>query len=240
MSKILLSLSLIYLISCSSKPTVEQVNVFNNKLSEMKVSSQKELKPSKESKIPLKEGQWVTMFSTLKENNYSSLSTFKILKITKNQVTMEIESYSVKTDDKSVIYYEVENYPTIKKLLLTKKEVEEMVDDLKILKVISKHGTAPAQEMPAVLLSMAKGQTKNLFASGYRIGEFKNSGCESPYFKSKKCLIADVEVNVLGTTYKSKSFVHSEIPVLSFIKHESEKGDTFVINFGLTGAKSAL
>ncbi|HXH75650.1 MAG TPA: hypothetical protein VNJ08_11825 [Bacteriovoracaceae bacterium] len=241
MKSIFSFLLLVLAVSCASGPTKEEKEAFTNKVDQEKLKTVKELAASSDSRIPLKAGQWVKIHTTLKEGNKDqSLSTFKVLKVDGKTVTMEVETTNASTLGLNVMQYEVENYPTHNKLDISKQELEKLVDKMNIKKITMKQGNEPAQELPVTYMPMAKGMLKDLFASGYRIGEPKKTACASEYLKAPTCVVFEYEANAFGFTTKGTSFAHSSVPVVGFIKSDSDKSETKVVNFGLTGAKSSL
>lgn len=236
-SPLLLALAM----SCSTGPSKQQVDAFNNKVGQEKLKAAVNLGPSSESRIPLKAGQWVKIHTTLKEGNKDqSLSTFKVLKVAGRTVTMEVETTNASTLGLTIMQYEVENYPTHNKLDIKKQDLEKLVDKMNIKKIIMKQGNDPAQELSSAYMPMAKGMLKELFASGYRIGQTKKAPCASSYLSSSQCVIFDFEASAFGFTTQGTSYAHSAIPVVGFIKSDTDKSKTVVVNFGLTGAKTSL
>lgn len=240
--KSLLSLTLgALLVSCASGPSKEQVAAFKNKLDEEKIQMVKDLGASSTSRIPLKAGQWVKIHTVIKEGNKDqNLATFKVLKVAGKTVTMEVETTNASSLGLQVMQYEVENYPVWDKLDISKHELEKLVDKMNIKKIIMKQGNEPAQEISVAYMPMAKGMLKQLFSSGYRIGDLKKEACSSEYIKSSNCVVFDYQASAYGFTTKGTSYTHSAIPIVGFIKSISDKSETKVVNFGLTGAKSSL
>jgi hypothetical protein len=123
---------------------------------------------------------------------------------------------------------------------MTQKDMEKYIGDIKIKKILMKHGDNPVQEMPVHLIPTSKETVKNMFASGYRISEPKKEACASNYIKASKCIVYEYESNIMGYISTGKTYTHSEIPLMGFIKTENDKSVTEVINFGTSGAKSSL
>ncbi len=238
--KLILSGLLFALLSaCSHAPTAEESQLFNQKIETKK--SNKSLGSTKDSRIPLKAGQWVTFVTEFKDGSYSkSLSTYKLLKYNGKSLTMEMETSSAKSPDLHIIQYEIENFPNYSKLSMTQKDMEKYIGDVKIKKILMKQGNNPVQEMPVQLMPTSKESVKAMFASGYRISEPKKEACTSTYIKATKCIVFDYETNMMGYISTGKTYTHSEIPLVSFIKTENDKSVTEVINFGNSGAKSSL
>ena len=235
------SMLFVLLVSCSSAPTKEQTDAFDKKMQSLRIKGTKSLGPSGFSRIPLKSGQWITFLTSTKEKGALTnrgVSTFKVLKVSGKNVTMEVESIHENSADKSIIQYQIENYPSYTKMNVTKEELEKMLENLKISKIIMKMGTEPAKEMPTAF--MPKSLLKDLFANGYRVSETKNESCSSSFLKSKRCMVFDFEATALGFSTKGKSYGHSDIPVMSFIKSDADNNITEVINYGMSGAKSSL
>lgn len=241
MKLIFLSFSVCLLLTaCTHAPTVEEKQHFGQEIDKLKLPATKSFGSSKSKRIPLKAGQWVTIMTQMKDENKSpNLSTFKVLKVSGKTVVIEIESFSA-TSAKNIIQYEIEHYPMYDMLSVTKNELEKYLENIKIKKVITKYGDNPAKEMSADVISMGKGYVKSLFLTGYRVGEPTKEDCSSDYIKAKKCIVYGFEANVMGQSMTGKSYAHSDIPVVSFIKSDSDRAYTQVINYGLTGAKSSL
>lgn len=240
--KSLSSLLLLALLTgCASNPSKEQVAAFQNKVDQEKLQIVKDLSPTSNSRLPLKAGQWVKIHTVMKEGNKDqTLATFKVLKVAANTVTMEVETTNASTLGLQIMQYEVENYPTWDKLDISKHDLEKLVDKMNIKKIIMKQGNDSAQEISVAYMPMAKGLLKQLFSSGYRIGELKKEACSSEYLKSSNCVVFDYEASAHGFTTKGTSYTHSAVPVLGFIKSVADKSETKVVNFGLTGAQSSL
>lgn len=231
-------LLLILVVSCSSAPSKDQLKAFRKQVDAKRMKGSRDLGPSTNSRLPLQAGQWVTVLNTSKDGKEMGLSTFKVLGVSGKSVRMEVETISAKNQDPQIMQYEVDNYPMYNKLNVSKAELESYLDNLVIKKMVMKNGKEPAQEMPTAFVP--KGMLKDLFANGYSISTPKKEACSSSYLNSGSCIGFDFEVNVFGFTTKGKSYAHSAVPVMGFVKSDSEKTLSEVVNFGLTGAKSSL
>lgn len=237
------SLSVLLLVSivagCSHRPSKEQLATFDQKINNEKLQTVRDLGPSSETRIPLKAGQWVKFHTVIKDGD-QSFATFKVLKVNGKNVTMEVETTNASTLGLTVMQYEVENFPTHNELDIDKKKLEGMVDKMVIKKIIMKHGNDAPQEIGSAYMPMAKGMLKQLFSSGYRIGDISKVPCASSTLKASRCMVFDYEASAYGFTTKGTSYAHSAVPIVGFIKSVSDKSETQIVNFGLTGAKSSL
>jgi hypothetical protein len=239
--KMILILSTLMLLACSHKVTVEESNQFNQKLENLKLKSQKSIGSTKNQRLPLKAGQWARVLTILKEGNQDrSISTFKVLKVNKKSVTIEVETFSAANPELNIMQYEIENFPFYNQLSVSKAELEKYFDKIEVKKIITKYGNNAPSEMPTNFAPMAKNFMKKLFVNGYSLGQNSTGKCESPYIKAKSCINFPYEAEAFGYKAKGMSYAHSEIPFLSFVKSEGDKSDTFVINYGYEGAKSSL
>jgi hypothetical protein len=108
-----------------------------------------DLGPSGNDRIPLKAGHWVKIYTQIEDGlKDQSLSTFKVIKIVGNIITMEVET-------------------TIRKIII-------------------KQGHKPARELQEEYMAMAQDILKELFSSGYRIGD---SRMEASSEKSKNQIV---------------------------------------------------
>jgi hypothetical protein len=229
------------LLSCSHGPSKKNLEAFEKKITDEKLKDTQELKASKDTRLALKKGQWVKVVTHyLGKNQDKHYLTYKVLNVSGNKITMEIESLNASNLKLNVLQYEIENYPIGKKINSTKEEISKLVEKMKINKMRIRNGDLPAEEISKAYMPMAKGLIKSLFISGYQVGTVKEGPCQSPYLKSAKCYISQFQASVLGREISGTSQAHSEIPILGFIKSVSEESESIVINFGNEGAKSSL
>ncbi len=234
-------LTLIILASCSSGPSKKHVEKFAQKVTEEKTSQLIQLKKSSSQRLPLKVGQWVKVVTEFKTGvQDKNFLIYKVIKIQGNLVKMEIESMNASNLEPKILQYEIENYPMDYKIALSKKEINKLVDKMVIKQMKIKVGENPVEELSKAYLPMAKGLLKNLFISGHQTGEAQKSDCSSEYLSSELCHIFDFEASLLGSSFKGKTYAHSEVPIVGFLKMISEQSETKVINFGLTGAKASF
>lgn len=230
----------VILTACSQAPTAQEKQSFNEEINKLKLPEIKSFGASKTKRIPLKAGQWVTIMTQMKDDTKGiNLSTFKVIKVVGKTVTIEVESFNANSA-KNIMQYEVENYPMYDMLSVTKNELEKYLENIKIKRVVTKYGDRAPTEIPLEVINMSKGHVKSLFLTGYRIGEPHKEDCSSDNIKAKKCIIYNFEANVMGQAMSGKSYAHSDIPIVSFIKSDSDRAFTQVINYGLSGAKTSL
>ncbi len=212
------------------------------KADEIRFSPARKLGKSKNSRMALKAGQWVT---TLTRDTGASgnvtLSTTRIISISGSTVVMETESYSALDKcERQLAQITLANYPVKGALSYSQAEYDNTIQTIKIIKLVTKTGDQPVQEMPEQLLVMSQHMAKNIAAASVRSGDMITDACKTDYLDSSLCYSFNYSVSVMGITRSGKSVNHSEIPVNGLIHMDSQDMVMETIAFGTSGAKSQL
>jgi hypothetical protein len=205
----------------------------------------KKLGPTKATRVPLQAGQWATIETELRDDQGKlkdlSLATYKILNVTPDAVTLELETRSATHPKGTIMAYVVSHYPAQStRLGMTKEELDRYVDQLEFRRIIIQNGDGRPNEIPTNLQLMAKPYVKNLLVNGFRVGEVKKEPCSSQVISSPKCLGYDYQTDLLGRTIHGHVDAHSAIPIVGFVSQQSDFGTSRVIAFGLSGARARL
>jgi hypothetical protein len=218
------------------------VTMINAKANKIAFSSPVKLGKTKSSHMPIKAGQWATVLTTFKNaGNDVALSTTKIISVTGKTVVIEVEKYSaMEKGVRELTQITVENYPVKGQLSYSKAEYDSALQTMKIVKMKTKKGDEPVQEMPEQMLMMSQQMAKNMTTALIRSSELTTAACTTPYINASLCQIFDYTVSMIGITRTVRVTAHSDIPVNGIVKMESEDMDEQTIAFGNSGAVSAF
>lgn len=222
------------------KASPEMVAMVMDNAEKIRFSPAKKLGKSKSGRMPLKAGQWVTTLMTNKDASANvTLSTTRILSVTGSTVLIETESYSaLDKGERQLAQITFANYPVKGSLSYTQSEYDSTINNIKIVKLVTKNGDQPAQEIPEQFLIMSQGMTKNIAAAAVRTGDMTTDSCKTDYLDSSLCYSFNYTVSVMGITRSGKSVTHSEVPINGLIHMDSEDMVQETIAFGTSGAKA--
>ena len=236
---------LIFASGCAHTLTAKEKSDFEDRVNEQAFHSQKTLPPSKTNRVKLAVGQWATIETIFKDDKGGvksmSLSTYKVIQIQGDTVSLEIESWSAGRTDSMTLAFVVKHLPLAStKLGMTEAEAKTIVDQMEFQKIITQNGKSAPQEIPTNLIVLTKPYAKNLMLTGLTEGSVKSEACSSDYLKSTKCLAYDFSSDALGHTIQGHVDTHSSIPIVGFIKLESDQYTSSVIAYGMSGAEGKL
>ncbi len=241
---VLLSLGLLFISSCSMlvKEVPSEKKDIIEKMALDIAKKNKTISFGKSSKtgLSVKKGQWITTITRMKSGNKDvSLNTMKVIDIKKNQVTLEIESYSAENDGKlAVTQMTFENYPLDYRLVYKESDVQNVLKNVRLVAGKTKMPDGTVQELPVQMMAFT-GQDAGVFLkNNVAVGEISSQSCATNYFKSSACLTYDVEVKVFGFSVKPHIWAHSAVPLGGQVKSEDENSVIETVAFGLSGAKS--
>ena len=238
----ILALSLILLSACGHKLTQQDKDGFLERQAAVAFTTRHQLPPSTKGKLPLKAGQWAIVATHFKDGDNESMgfTKFKIIRIQGDTLTMEMESTHAGSKQLMVMAYVVSGFPMHKQLSYSKDEMEKFVSNLEFKRIVMKSGDAKATEIPLNFVPLTKTYMKNLFTTGYRVGGITYEACASDALSSKKCLAYDYELELTGYHAKGHVDAHSSVPIVGYVSQTTDKSESHVIAFGLTGAKGIL
>ena len=222
------------------KAPPEMVAMIMDKASKIRFSPAKKLGKSKTARIPLKAGQWVTTLTVNKDASGNvMLSTTRVISVTGSTVVIETENYSaLDKGERQLARITFENYPTGGSLSYSQAEYDATINTIRIVKLVTKTGDQPPQEVPEQFLMMSQGMTKSVAGAAVRTSEMTQDSCSTSSIQASLCYCFDYTVSVMGITRSGKSAVHSEIPVNGMIRMDSEDMVMETIAFGTSGAVS--
>ena len=242
-------LALGLLSSCQSmlnmvtpKAPAEMVTLVKAKADQIRFAQPKKLGKSKQARMDLKAGQWVTTLTTDKgASGNLTLNTMKVISVSGSTVVIETESIAAMDNGvPKMVQITYANYPVKGSLSTSQAEFDATIKNIRLVKVLMKEGNNPVQEMPAEIFAMSQAMGKDMIGSTVRIGEMTGDACSTPYIESSLCYSFTYAVKVLGITRTGKSVSHSEIPVNGLVHMDSEDMVMETIAFGTSGATSSF
>ncbi|GEM_PF-2430484 len=242
-------LALFLFSSCSTimnmmpEVPMEKRQVIYDKADAMAFPKARKLGRSKDRRMTLKAGQWITVLhETIEGDKNVTLTTTKIISVRGNTVVMEMETLSA-ADDALPTYSQItfENYPVKGKLSYPKEEFDAMMANLRITRSINRQGDGPVNETPPELLAMIQGTARNVMAgSMVRLGEPERTEYETRYIRTSSCFSHNYTVSIMGMTTNGRSLTHSSVPVSGAIATEDNHTKTLTVAYGYKGAKSVF
>lgn len=198
---------------------------------------------SKERRMGLKKGQWITVLQeTLGGDKNVALTTTKVISVDGNTVTLETESISASNEARP-LHSQVtfENYPVWGSLFYTRDEYDRIAGQLRIIRVRTREGDGPVIDMDPELLAMARGLTESaLSGSTVRVGEAERQAYDGTYILARSCFSHSYTVTISGITSSGRSLSHSSVPVSGAILIEDEHTRATTIAYGYNGATSVF
>lgn len=247
-----LAFAVVALFLCSSCATLmnlmpevpmEKRQVIYDMAQKMAFPKARELGRSKESRMDLAAGQWVTVLQETKAGDKNvTLTTTKVISVKGATVVLEMESFSA-SGDAIPGYTQItfENYPVKGNLSYPKEEFEQIMGNVRITRSRTRQGDGPVNEMPPQVLAMSQGMTKNVLAGAMvRLDEPERVPFENAYIRTKSCFSHHYTVSVLGVSASGQTLTHSSLPVNGTIESEDEHTKTTTIAYGYKGATSVF
>ncbi|MFN8392840.1 MAG: hypothetical protein U0136_21280 [Bdellovibrionota bacterium] len=196
----------------------------------------KSLGNTKETRLPLKAGQWAAVLIRSKtEPNDVTLQITKVAEASGHTVTIELEQYPARDGGKrTVIQQRMQNVPSLSSVY-TKTIDAAAVRDIKVDRVRIMGPDGQIQELPQLPFA-AGGVGANFLQSSIAMGDVKSEPCQSTEIKASRCYVVPYEVKVLWFSDHGTTYAHSDIPVLGFIRSDGEKSEMTVIGYGTSGA----
>jgi hypothetical protein len=228
-------LFLILLAGCAHALTEQDKKDFDAQADEARFPAKRILPPSAKSRTPLRAGQWATVETLFKDGKGAvksmNLATYKVIRVQGDTVTFEIEITSAGSPKPSTVAYVVNHLPSASNQLgMSKSDFDHFVDRMEIKRIVTPNGDAT----PTKLYS------KNLLLSRYRAGNVKNEPCKTDILQSTRCLGYDFVAEELGHTVKGHVDAHASVPIVGFVRQDSEQYTSQVLAFGMSGAVSKL
>ena len=233
------------LTGCAHTLTTQEKKDFDARADEARFPAKRFLPPSAKSRTPLRAGQWATVETLFKDGKGAvksmNLATYKVIHIQGETVTFEIETTSAGSPKPSTIAYVVSHVPsTSTQMGMSKTDFDHFVDQMEIKRVVTQSGDAAPTEIPADAILMTKSLTRNLLLSGYRASNVKKEPCKTDILQSTRCLGYDFVAEDLGRIVKGHVDAHASVPIVGFVRQDSEQYTSQVLAFGMSGAVSKL
>lgn len=226
------------IINPSAKP--EMIAAVKAKADEVAFSSPKKLGWSSKNRMELEEGQWVTVLT--KHNDQSNdleLATTRVIQVEGDTVVLETESYSARDNcERQLTRITFKGFPIKAKLAYSQDEVDESLQNIQVVKVLTKHGDSPVQEVPQQALAMYGSIGKSMAGMTMNSSDLTSDDCETEYIRSSRCYSFDYSASVMGITQTGHVTVHSKIPVNGMVRMDAGSMVQETIAFGTSGAKS--
>lgn len=216
----------------------EDANKVINLAGQYKQGGINSLRPTAQSRKPLKPGQWVATLARSKSDpNEVTLQVMKVAAVSGSRVTLEMEQYSSQNGgERMVMQQTVSNFPVNAKTAYSGKDAEKMLESMEIesIRVMDEKGeVATVPQLPFGV----GGAASEILKSTVATADIKTEPCATQSFKSTKCIVVPFESQVLWMSDKGKTYAHSDVPVLGFLSSESSKYNIETIGFGDKGAK---
>ncbi len=246
---IVIVLTLGLFVSCKSmlnmvtpKASPEMTAMVMDKAAKIRFSPARKLGKSRMGRMDLKAGQWVTTLSTDKGASANvTLSTTKVISVSGSTVVIETESWSaLEKGERQLAQITMANYPVKGMLSYSQAEYDKVVNNMRIVKMITKTGDQPAQEMPEQLLMLSMNMGKNIAAAAVRTSPMTTEPASTEAIESPLCYAFNYTVSIMGITRGGKCVVHSDIPINGTVRMDSEDMVMETIAFGTSGATSQL
>lgn len=226
------------ILNPSAKP--EMIAAVKDKADAIAFSSPKKLGWSSKNRMKLEEGQWVTTLTTHSDQgNDRELATTRVIQVEGDTVVLETESYSASDNcERQLTRITFKGFPIKSRLAYSQDEVNESLQNIQVVKVLTKHGDDPVREVPEKALAMYGGIGKSMAGMTMDSGELSSGDCETQYIRSSRCYSFDYTVSVMGITQSGHVTAHSKIPVNGLVRMEAGTMVQETIAFGTSGAKS--
>lgn len=224
----------------NTEVTPQQKELIYSKAEALKFKRTKSIRKSGKNKQPLRRGQWVTYISEMKTADKDvSLTTMRVIKVSRGTVILETETYSAASDgERTITQITYKNYPVRQKLSYTSQDHKNFFNNVQIVRMRTKSGDQPARDVPQQVLNLSSMGAKN--SSKVRSGGLKAIRFATKYLKTSRCYIYDYSVNVMGFTDRGTVYAHSSVPIVGYMKVTGDTSDISVIAFGYRGARSAM
>lgn len=237
-----LLVAIVFLVSSCAGISKQEKNKILSMADKMSFKRKKVLGASGKKVMPLRAGQWVTSVTKHKGSSGDiTIQKMKVLKVSRDTVTLEIESWSASgKGQETTTSYVIKNYPRRFNISYQEKDIDKMLDDIKFKRMITKTGKNRAVEVPAPLLALTSSFAKNIVVGAHRTGKLRTKSCQVAKITSRKCYEYSFETNVLGINTKGTITAHSRIPIMGILKQSTDKFDMEVIAYGTKGATGKL
>ncbi|MCK5882857.1 MAG: hypothetical protein KAG61_04150 [Bacteriovoracaceae bacterium] len=244
MKNFLLIMTIAAFSSCSlmkTQITPAQKSVIMKIADGQKFKSAKSLPKSRSKSMFIRKGQWTLTLNTMKDGSDISLVKTKIIKATKREVIIEVETQKASDGGKlNISQMTIQNYPRQTKLSYSPAEAEKIMNNVKVSKIVNKGPDGKVTEIPAQIMIMTGGMATSALKQAVSTGIVSKKGCKTSYIKSSRCYSYPIEVKIMGFSNKAHVTAHSRIPINAQVRMEDEYSITEVIAFGTRGAKSSL
>jgi hypothetical protein len=187
---------------------------------------------------PLKEGQWVATLARSKSDpNEVMLQVMKVADISGSKVTLETEQYSSTDGGKRMVLQQtVRNFPVNARTAYTSDDAAAALKNMEIeqIRMMDEKGEVVTMpQLPFGLGSSASDMLKSTVATS----EIRTEPCSNEVFRASKCILIPFQSRILWMSESGTTYAHSAVPVVGFIRSESQKYDIETIGFGEKGAR---
>ena len=196
------------------------------------------LRASRNSRVPIQRGQWVASLTTSKSDpNDLSLQIMKVAQLMGNTVVLETETYSSTNDaTRQVMQQEVTNFPVKAKTAYSTDDAANLVQDMSFGGMKMMDDTGKVTKIPSLPFSVGQ-LSASLVRTNVSSGAIKKEPCRSTYFSSSTCYVMPFQTTVLWMTVTGTTFGHGDIPIIGYLKSDTDKHQVEVIGYGMKGAK---
>lgn len=187
---------------------------------------------------PIRPGQWVATLARSKSDpNDVTLQVTKVGSVSGNSVRLETEMYgAANRGQRHVMSHTVRNFPTKARTAYSSEDAASITQDIEITDIRMMDEKGEVVAMPQLPFGMGKAAS-NLIANSVATGQIRTEPCANTHFKASKCFLVPFSSSVLWMSDTGTTYAHSAIPVLGFLRSESQNHDMEVIGFGESGAE---
>ncbi len=243
--KLILMTILLVFTACSSfipKADTAKVKKVESLVAKRAFKQQKKLGASKKWLRRLRAGQWVATVNRDKKSGEVSLVIRKVVKATKKSVVMEMETYSTSNENPTmpnVVQQIIKHYPLTFKLD-GGKSFASIFSKVEFSGMKIKRGNKPVEDMGSIgAAPVASLGIKGLLSS-MKFDKAIKSRCMTKYLSSSRCYKLPYSMGVMGFNVKGIIWQNSNVPIVGFIRSESDQFVEDVIAFGFRGAKPII
>ncbi len=204
--------------------TPKQKKVIQKKANRIKFKKQQRLSKSKMNRVKLRKGQWVTTLSKMKSGNKDvTLTTTKVIAISRKSITLETETYTASDDAvRTISQITFKNLNASPKLSYSKAEHDRVAKNVKIIRMLTKSGDDPVQVVPKKYLVAMQGSAASSNYSSVRVGGITKAKCSTTYIKSSRCIQYKIDASIIGVSVGGTVFAHAKIPISGIVKIDGD------------------
>lgn len=230
--------SLVGCVALSPSATPADATRVSEQAAQYKARGVKSLGASAQTRKSLQPGQWVATLARSKSDpNEVTLQVMKVADISGSRVTIEMEQYaSTNKGARTVLQQTVRNFPLQAKTAYSNSDAANVLKDIEIEKIRMMDEKGEVVTIPQLPFGIGS-SAGDLLKSTVATGSIREEQCSTGSYRATKCLLVPFESRVLWMNDSGTTYAHSAVPVLGFLRSDSEKYDIETIGFGDKGAK---